>query len=129
MKKSKEKVICSTCKTNTLDKCPCPKVETEKVEWVNQPEVQKWIDQGRDKEHIYAVKNFLTGQGAVMVERLLLQEKAETNRWIEEARTYKTMYEVYEQRAEEEKAKWKEEARKIITIIDREERRQAFDKL
>ena len=45
--------------------------------WEEQPEVLKWIEQGRDKEHIYAVKNFLTGQGAVMIERLLQVQRAE----------------------------------------------------
>lgn len=36
----------------------------------NEPEVQEWIDQGRDPEHVYAVKNFLTGKGVQMIERL-----------------------------------------------------------
>jgi hypothetical protein len=45
--------------------CPCHKTETK---W--EPEVLKWIEQGRDAEHIYAVKNFLTGQGAVMIKRI-----------------------------------------------------------
>jgi len=43
------------------------------MDLINQPEVSKWINQGRDKEHIYAVKNFLTGQGKVMVDRLISQ--------------------------------------------------------
>ena len=43
------------------------------MDLINQPEVSKWIEQGRDKEHIYAVKNFLTGQGKVMVDRLISQ--------------------------------------------------------
>jgi hypothetical protein len=45
--------------------------------FINEPEVQKWIDQGRDKEHIYAVRNFLTGQGAVMIKRLIADKQKE----------------------------------------------------
>jgi len=44
---------------------------SREIGWENEPEVKVWIEQGRDPEHIYAVKNFLTGQGAVMIKRLL----------------------------------------------------------
>ena len=53
------------------------------MDLINQPEVSKWIEQGRDKEHIYAVKNFLTGQGKVMVDRLISQANHMTKENIE----------------------------------------------
>ena len=39
--------------------------------WELEPEVEVWKKQGRTDEQIYGVINFLTGQGKIMIDRLL----------------------------------------------------------
>lgn len=32
--------------------------------------IKEWSEQGRDKEHIYAVNNFMTGRGLKMIDEI-----------------------------------------------------------
>lgn len=78
--------------------------------FIDESEVQKWIDQGRDEEHIYAVRNFLTGQGAVMIKRLLQKDRQEIvdrlNQMIN-----------YTETAEMESEKYADDRRNIINEV------------
>lgn len=55
------------------------KKEIGVYEWselkVWEPYYIKWANQGRSEEQRWAVKNFMTGQGAIMVKDLLKQIK------------------------------------------------------
>lgn len=42
-----------------------------------EPEVKIWEEQGRTAEQKWAVVNFLTGQGKIMIDRLLHEQDAE----------------------------------------------------